>query len=394
MGIEFAEWLDMVEKGLLNEVDWEGFWHDAQVTCADPQKIVQYLNDVRRNAPLASADRKDFPSTFPIIHAKSDMFGGVPELDVEEFKRRIMQPPSSVVTKNSKMEHSGRSNEFVYNTGIPAFRGIVYDIKADKFVFVNTCPGAFNCVNICYARDGIYLRYPDSYDRMTRALNLMMNYPDRYEDQLFKEASEACKEHNAYKGYVNKVILRWNDSGDFFAEGYRKIAHSVMDRLLAAGFNIEDNLYTRVADAANDPKFNNRTFSRGAAPKEAERVQVGGDIKQEITVPYDTFKDLDPDRISDIDVLKDRISEKYGLDRDKIISYHEMMAMTDSGKRQWHVIIGPGNGDDASWRKDVVTVLNLEHSPSKNSAMARARRLRITGSSKKEQPRRRKKGKK
>lgn len=374
MGFEFAEWLHLVESGLLNEVDWEGFWHDAQVTCTDPQKIVQYLNDVRKNAPLAGKDRQEFPATFPIVHAKSRMFGKEPELDVEEFKRRIMEPPSSIVTKNTKMEHSGRANEFVYNTGIPAFRGIVYDVKADKFVFLNTCPGAYECVNICYARDGIYLRYPDAYDRMTRVLNLMMNYPERYEERLFGEVVAKCKEHNAYQGYVNKVILRWNDSGDFFAEGYRKIAHNVMKRLRDAGFNVEDNVYTRVAAAANDSEFANRSFSRGAAPKEAEKVQVGGDIKQEITVPYRMFKDLDLDKISDMETMKDRVSAEYGLERERIISYHEMMAMSDSGERKWHVVVASGNGDDASYRKDVMTVLNIEHSPQINSVMARKKK--------------------
>lgn len=374
MPVDFSEWLNLVESGLLNEVDWEGFWHDAQVTCTDPRKIVQYLNDVRKNAPLSGKERKDFPDTFPFVHAKSDMFGGLPELDVEEFKRRIMQPPSSVVTKNDKMEHSGRHNEFVYNTGIPAFRGIVYDVKSDKFVFVNTCPGAYNCVNICYARDGAFIRFAESYDRMTRALNMMMNYPEQYEDRLFKEVAEKCKEHKAYQGYVNKVMLRWNDSGDFFAEGYRQIAHNVMKRLLDAGYNVEDNLYTRVANAANDPRFNNRTFSLGAAPKEAERVKVGGDIKQEITVPFSVFKDLDPEKITDMETLKDRIAEKYNFDRDSVISYLEMMAKADSGVRKWHVIVVSGNGDDASWRKDVVTVLNLEHSPQINSVLARRNR--------------------
>lgn len=371
MGIEFSEWLNLVESGLLSEVDWAGFWHDAQVTCTDPQKIVQYLNDVRKNAPLSGKERKDFPPTFPFVHAKSDMFGDLPELDVEEFKKRIMEPPSSVVTKNSKMEHSGRSNEFVYNTGVPAFRGIVYDVQADKFVFVNTCPGAYNCVNICYARDGAFIRFSESYDRMTRVLNMMMNYPEKYEQRLFEELAGKCKEHNAYVGYFNKVILRWNDSGDFFAEGYRKIAHNVMRKLRDAGFNIEDNVYTRVAAAANDPEFANRTFSRGAAPKEAQKVQIGGDIKQEITVPYKMFKDLDLDRINDMETMKDRISAEYGLDRDKVISYHQMMSMSDSGERKWHVVVSSGDGDDASYRKDVLTVLNIEHSPQINSVMAR-----------------------
>jgi hypothetical protein len=383
MGIDFSEWLILVESGLLSEVDWEGVWADAKVTCTDPAKIVEYLNAVRGNAPLASKDRQEFPSTFPIVHSKSRLFGKEMELDVGEFKRRIMEMPSSLVTKNTKMEHSGRSNEFVYNTGVPAFRGIVYDVRADKFVFLNTCPGAFKCVNICYARDGIYLRYPDSYDRMTRALNLMMNYPDRYEKMLFDELSNKCKEHNAYQGYTNKVIVRWNDSGDFFADKYREIAHSVMRRLKDAGFNIEDNVYTRIAAAANDPEFDNMTFSYGAAPKEAEKVTLGGKIKQEITIPYDVFKDLDLDKISDMDMLKDRVADKYELGREFVISYPEMMAKSDDGDRKWHVIVASGHGDDASYRKDVRTVLNTEHSPQINSAMARRNRKKRTGSSKK-----------
>lgn len=375
--MNFREWL-------YNEIDWQGMWSDVKVTCADPQKIVDYLNAVRANKGVDYGKREKFPVTMPFLHASSDLFGDHEELNIEEFKRRITMPPEFVVSKNEKMEHSGGENEFEYNTGIPAFRGIVYDEERDEFKFINTCPGAGNCPLICYALDGNFIRVRAPYDRMTRVLNLMLNHPERYEDQCFHELATICARHGAYQGRTNRVVVRWNDSGDWFAEKYRLLAHSIMDRLREAGFNVKDNMYTKVAVAAQDKKFNSSTFSSGASPSETEKMRGRDDIKREITVGYkELFSDIDPYEPEGMEVLKRRIAERYGLDLDRVITYRQMMGMEEGDKMVWHVVVGRGDGDNASHRRDVATVLNLQHNPYVGSALARKRKGKKSKKSKK-----------
>ena len=53
----FLEWLN---KGLYNEVDWDNDFSDVHVTCEDPEKIVAYLNDVRANKDVDYGKREKF----------------------------------------------------------------------------------------------------------------------------------------------------------------------------------------------------------------------------------------------------------------------------------------------------------------------------------------------
>ena len=189
------------KKWLLNEVDWAGDFSDVQKTCEDAEKIVQYLNDVRANKDIDYGKRKEFGDAMPFVHAKSKFFNDGDEVDINHFIEKMTEPPKTIVNTNEKILKSGGPHEFVYKTGIPAFRGIVYDKTNKKFVFINTCPGAGSCVVICYARRGRYIQYPEAYDSMTRRLNLLLNHPDQYEQQLYRELKEKCEEHGAYEGY-------------------------------------------------------------------------------------------------------------------------------------------------------------------------------------------------
>jgi hypothetical protein len=44
-----------------------------------------------------------------------------------------------------------------------------------------------------------------------------------------------------------------------------------------------------------------------------------------------------------------------------IITYGEMMSMPKGEVSKWHVIVTPGDGDDAAFRKDVKTILLTQH---------------------------------
>jgi hypothetical protein len=349
--MRFREWL-------YNEVDWDGDFSDVNKTCLDMDKLAEYLNSVRANYGKKTSDREKFPATMPFIHARSELFKDG-DVDIEDFARRMNEPPKTIINTNDKIMKSGGPHEFVYKTGIPALRGIVYDKKEDKFYVINTCPGAGSCVVICYARHGRYIQYANAYDSMTRRLNLLLNHPEKYEEQLYEELKKKCEEHDAYEGYKPKVVLRWNDSGDFFTKKYKDIAQNVMARLKKEGFNLDDYAYTKVADVANDEKFQT-TFSSGANLSQTGKVDFAAH-KVSIVVPKDLFSDLDLMKISDEQKLKQKIAVKFALPLNDILTYGEMMSTPKVDHPKWHIIVTPGDGDDAAFRKDVKTILLTQH---------------------------------
>jgi hypothetical protein len=349
--MRFREWL-------YNEVDWEGDFSDVQKTCLDAERLAEYLNSVRANYGKKTKDREKFPASMPFIHSRSELFADG-ELDIDDFIKRISEPPNSIINTNDKILKSGGPHEFVYKTGIPAFRGIVYDEAADKFYVVNTCPGAGACVLICYARRGRYIQYANSYDSMTRRLNYLVNHPAEYEEQMYSEIKAKCEEHGAKMGYKPKVILRWNDSGDFFTRKYKNIAEVVLARLRREGWNVDSYAYTKVADVANDAEFQT-TFSSGANAKQTAGVDFESH-KLSLVVPRDVFSDLDLMKLSDERELKTRIAKKFVLPVADILTYGEMMSLPKGDLPRWHVIVTPGDGDDAAFRKDVKTILLTQH---------------------------------
>ena len=343
----------------INEVDWEGDFADVKASCISPKDVVDYLNRVRANAPKKTKDREKFPNKQPFVHAKSSSFKqGDTEVDIDHFIKSITMAPNNVVNTNEKILKSGGHNEFVYKTGLPALRGLVYDISNDSFHYVNTCPGAGACAIICYARAGRYIQYPASYDSMTRRLNLLMNYPDRYRDQMYNELKAKCVEHGAKEGYKSKVILRWNDSGDFFANKYVEIAEQVMAQLQKEGYNIDSYAYTKVA-AVTGSEFQT-TFSGGANKRETGKIDKTGQKQAEV-VPKEIFKDLDFMKVADEQILKGRVGKHFQINPSHLLSYDELMQTPKGGIPKWYVIVTPNDGDDAAFRKDVKGILLTQH---------------------------------
>jgi hypothetical protein len=348
------------KKWLLNEVDWDDEFSDVKKTCEDPEKVAEYLNAVRANAEIDYGKREKFSSNMPFIHAKSSFFNKGEELDIDYFIEKITEPPKTIINTNEKILKSGGPHEYVYKTGIPAFRGIVYDKQNKKFVFINTCPGAGSCVVICYARHGRYIQYPNAYDSMTRRLNYLLNHPNDYEKQLHRELKEKCEEHKALQGYKSKVILRWNDSGDFFTKRYSQIAENVMNQLKKEGYNVESYAYTKIADVAKDSQFGSTTFSGGSNKKESDKIDFSKK-KVSIIVPKELFRGLDLMKLSDEQKLKSNISNNFKIPISDILTYGEMMSTPKGEIPKWHIIVTPEDGDDAAFRKDVKTILLTQH---------------------------------
>jgi hypothetical protein len=370
------------ERMGLQEIDWEKTYSDVKKQCVDPKDVAEYLNAVRKNAPLSTAEREKFDAKFPFVHAKSDLFGKkLPKdakditeedlvVDFEEFRKRMTMPPSSVVLESSKMLKTGAPNEFVFKTGVPAFRGLVYDEENDKYYFINTCPGATKeCVSICYALSGNYIRYTGSYDGMTQRLNQILNHPDQYEQQLYKELKQKAKKYKATHDNPegNKIVMRWNDSGDFFSKKYVEIANRVKKQLNDEGYNIGDYVYTKVGDVANEPEFDKTNFSTGASKKEIAKLT---NPKQPLgmVVFEELWDDLDITDPKDLEILKDRIvaDEKMQsrstvpMKREDMLTHDEIKKMPEGDVPRWHVLVRTGQGDVAN-RKDVQNTLNIIH---------------------------------
>jgi len=346
---------------LLNEIDWEKEFSDVRQSCINPKEVVDYLNRVRANAPKGTEDREKFDAKYPYVHSKSSFFKDVDGgIDIEYFINKITEKPNNVINTNEKILKSGGPNEYVYKTGIPAFRGIAYDEDNGKFHYINTCPGAGDCVLICYALKGRYIQYPVSYDSMTRRLNYLLNHPDEYEQQMYNELKSKCKEHKALSGYKSKVILRWNDSGDFFSKRYIKIAEDVMKKLQQEGYNVQSYAYTKIGDVATGAEMVDTTFSKGANKRETGKIDPNIQ-KMSKVVPQSLFKGLDLMKISDEQKLKDNVANYFKLNKAEILTYDEMRQTPKSDNPKWHVIVTPNDGDDAAFRKDVKTILLTQH---------------------------------
>lgn len=348
----------------LDEVDWKNTFQDVKTTCEDPEKIVAYLNKVRANKDKEYGEREKISKTMPFVHSSSEFFKDAKKgIDIEYFKKKITESPVTLINTNEKILKSGGPYEYVYKTGIPAFRGIVYDKERDKFVFLNTCPGAGECVTICYALRGNYIRYPASYDSMTRRLNLLLNDPKEYERRLFEEIKSKCVEHDAFSGNINSVVIRWNDSGDFFSREYVRIANDVIKKSQDYGLNVKDYAYTKVADLATQSKIGNVLFSQGAKKSEQEKFASTrmANSAESFVVPSSLFSHLNLNKVADLQTLKLIISNWANLPLKNIKLYQEIKVTKEGNKRKWYVIVTPNDGDDAAWRKDVAAIFLTEH---------------------------------
>jgi len=356
MGIDIRK----IIKEVLNEIDWEGDFSDVKQVCMKTEDVVDYLNKVRANAPLDTKDREKFSKDKPYVHAKSTFFKkGETIVSIDDFIKNITTPPNSIISSNEKIMKSGGPHEYVFNTGIPALKGIVYDEDKNTFHYVNTCPGAGSCALVCYATKGNYIRYPQAYDGMTRRLNYLMNHPAEYEEQMYNEIKDKAEEFKAFEGYKAKIIIRWNDSGDFFTQKYVDIADSVINRLKEDGYNVDSYAYTKVADVAKDAGFDT-TFSVGANKRQEKQMDLTKH-KKSMIVPKDLFKDLDFNRIADEAKLKERVAKFFNLNKNYVISYDDLLTIPKGDVPKWSVIVVPGDGDDAAFRKDVDTILLTFH---------------------------------
>ncbi len=359
---------EMITEEELNEIDWENDFSDVSKKCILPSALAEYLNNVIVNSEKAPSKRDKLALDKPYIHSKSIPKTSSGEIDVQAFIKNITAMPPEIISGNAKMKKSSDENRLSVNIGIPALRGLVYDIQEGKFYFVNTCPGAGTCALICYARKGSYIQYPGVFVKETRILNLLLNYPDRFEKILKREL-----EVLAIKNPDKLIEFRWNDAGDFFTKKYFEIAIRITKELKADGYNVNSYAYTKMGDVIN---FNDPdmvvNFSMDANKKETGRVKDFSKIKKAETVEKNLFDDLyvkTPSKKdyevdskgrpiyidgNSVNVLKQRLADKYGVNVNTILTYDELLNTPEGEPLQYNVMIAPkGEGDIGAQRPDV-----------------------------------------
>lgn len=355
---------------ILTEIDWEGEFGDVSKECISVEALKDYFNKVLKNNELYIKKRTK-PSL--MIHNKSIPFDENGEIDVEAFIKNITEYPPQIISQNEKMSKSSTDNSITFNIGLPALRGLVYDIQNQEFYIVNTCPGAGACANVCYARHGRYAFIPAISQKQTRILNLLLNHPDDFKKLLLHEI-----EIIAIKNKGKRLFFRWNDAGDFFTKKYFQIAVEITKELKERGFNFESYAHTKMGDIynLNDPNVI-LNFSVDATEKEMKKVDLTT-AKTSKIVPLNLFKDLFvrnkanfvvdnngkliPNDENSILTLKQRIADEFNVDINTLIMYDDLIKIPEGNVKKYNVIVLPkGQGDIAAQRRDVQRTFLLYH---------------------------------
>lgn len=235
------EMMHKVGKMPLMEIDRIKF-SDLRDGCVNLMTVREILNYHLQRQKMTSYQKGPLDRTIPHVHA-SNIKIKIPEeglppeddpkgevIDIEAFKNLITQEPKSLFGINEKMKKTATKYSITYDCGLPAYRSLVFDLEKNEFLIVNTCTGAGNCVNHCYAKSGYYLIFPSSNLNGLQKLNYLLNYPEKYEEKLYNDIK------NKIKNEKNRTVyMRWNDSGDFFVKEYFRIAFDITKRLREEG---------------------------------------------------------------------------------------------------------------------------------------------------------------
>jgi hypothetical protein len=354
----------LLERMGLNEIDWDEEFSDVKKECIPPQQLAEYLNGVVGGEKLKTSQ--------PHVSAKSIPMDDEGEIDVEAFIQEITKiPPKVLVTESEKMDKTSSDASVSVTIGIPALRGLVYDIENKEFYFVNTCPGAGSCAVVCYARKGRFIWASKSM-KQTRVLNLLLNNP-----KMFKAKVKNEIEGELIRNMGIPMEFRWNDSGDFFTKKYFDIAQEITTELQEAGYDFKSYAYTKMGDIVNMNSNVTTNFSDDANKRETGKVDTAV-AKKSMIVPKTMFKDLlipkgssyEKDERGKVkfrdesgkETLKDRISKEYNVPKETLLTYDEMMSTPEGDKNKYNVIIMPsGDGDVSAQRQDVQTTFLLQH---------------------------------
>jgi hypothetical protein len=336
---------------------------------AIPDDEMQALMGRSKNKQKTKRDKYDYPYIHGSNIEVKDESGKT--FDTEKLKAAIMVRPKSILGQNAKMQHSETGDEAIFDIGLPALKGLAVNEKTGEFVVVDTCPGAGACQTYCYAMKGSYVMFKAVSMGLARMLNFLLNDPEGFTEKLNSEIA-AAKAKYSKKGA--RIVVRWHDAGDFFSPEYMDMAYDVARANPDVGFYA----YTKMGDVANAarPKNFNMNFSQGAKRGQEKKVDLVR-TKHSKVVPKDMFFDLiarDGNELKkdskgrmqfaspeNLEGFKDRLAQKYHIDKDSILTYDQMMKLPVGDKPKWNVIVMPGDGDNSANRNDVVGSYLLFH---------------------------------
>ncbi len=354
-----------VNSSGLEEADMLG----AMTRTMTPDEMQDYL------AKTASGKKTKLDKyTMPYVHRGNIEIKDENDrkFDLDKLKAAIITRPVKLLKQNEKITHSGGETAQYYNIGLPALKGLAVNEKTGDFIVVDTCPGAGACKVYCYAKKGGYVQWKASSMSQTKVLNFLLNDPQGFKAKL---ESEIQTEVDKFAKKGAKVVIRWHDAGDFFSPDYVDLAYSVARKFPQVDFYA----YTKMAGVATGNKPDNfkMNFSMGATPDQEKQIQPKS-TKHSTVVPKPMFTDLilkdekgklikDKDgkiqfkSPEAIDTLKSKLSAKYGVPKDSIITYDEMKVIPAGKEPKWNVIVKPGDGDESANRADVVGTWLLIH---------------------------------
>jgi hypothetical protein len=376
--------LKILIKEVINEIDWSRF-SDVPTQCISPEIMAKNLNDILARSKLPSTERDKRDVNFPIVHAgslKSDDIGNV---DVQDFINQLTTPPTKIFSINEKAKHSETDNTLTVNTGIPAFKALLWDRDEKIFKVVTTCPGAGKCVIGCFAMLGNFVRLKGVVMEYARRFQFLMDDPDKYEKRAYAELLG----HAAQAEGMDKTLeVRWNDAGDFFSTEYFRVAKKVTDDVIARGFKVNSYIYTKVGKIIPLATAAGFVASFSTDSKEAERKNLDPNTtKLAVRVPRILWKGIlikagprgfekdEKGKVKFTDQQKGREDlkkiiftayhgkyEGSGMTYDSLVFTDELPKSESSEQFKYNVIVLPsGDTDWGAQRRDVKNSYLLEH---------------------------------
>jgi hypothetical protein len=290
-------------------------------------------------------------------------------IDEEAFKEVINVKPTTLIARNDKIKKSGGDVMKFYELTMPAYQGLFYNSNKDKFQLVRTCPNAGDCKMYCYAVSGGYIQYSGVNLKQMRMLNYLMNDWKGFKSQLLSEISKEVKSNKK-----QLTVLRWHDSGDFFAEAYLDIALEVaretpqvthyaytknvnLIRKKMRGNELPDNFVFNLSEGG--------TLDKKLASEDKKSVV----LPKEVFAPFYAKKTKSKDGKYDESELKTAIIKYYATRSTKtpiiidheLLTYKELLALPKDYEGKVSVIVTPEDGDDSAKDPRVINTILLIH---------------------------------
>jgi len=343
----------------------------GSVKTIDANQLVDYINRVIEKSKIPSGKKKFKDKDYfqmPHIHASiaKKVLVSTPDgetVDLDEFRKILMERPNELLRKNEKMQKSETSGTVFFNTTLPALKGLVVDEDTGEFKIVDTCPSAGACQLVCYAKHGSYIMYPHTSMFQHKTLNYLFNDAQGFQDQMEAEIKLATTRNRG-----KKVQIRWNDSGDLLSPKFFGIVMSIANNTPFADHYIYTKEVQQAKQFPNPPQNVIFNFSYGARKEQEQAidpvkdkvsfiVNIKDEQKEPVLYAITKFKYIQiKDKkwvYNNEDATKQIIAQKYKIDPKTILTIDELKNTPQGQEGQYNVIVLPGESDLSASRRDV-----------------------------------------